>query len=262
LAATATIAAHYAAGDGPRSVAIGDFDKDGKSDLVVANVNSDNLSVLLNRTSTIDGMVWSDVDADGIQDGGEPGAAGVVAEVFQSYDDTVGNADDVSRGVAITNAVAAKRLNFGVRWLGVLQETRAQRVILPAKCGHPCVTMDCAAIAASPRASAQRPKSILGNWFFVADPEVGLPNHKEGVLDQTGPGLEKSRFRAQRYCSPLTMAHPRLARSQRRRRFRPARHRWLRAKRDNGNRERDSTFLADRPAIATNNAETASLIKT
>src|SRR5215471_2243572 len=55
LAATSTVYAQFApgsgspipAGSGPNSVALGDFNADGKPDLAVANVNSNNVSVLL-----------------------------------------------------------------------------------------------------------------------------------------------------------------------------------------------------------------------
>ena len=40
-------AVNYAAGAGPSSVAVGDFNGDGKADLAVANYDSDNVSVLL-----------------------------------------------------------------------------------------------------------------------------------------------------------------------------------------------------------------------
>ncbi|MFE1886931.1 FG-GAP repeat domain-containing protein, partial [Streptomyces diastatochromogenes] len=39
-------AVNYAVGDVPASVAVGDFNGDGKLDLVTANANSDNVSVL------------------------------------------------------------------------------------------------------------------------------------------------------------------------------------------------------------------------
>ena len=38
---------NYGAGTGPESVAVGDFNGDGKADLAVANWDSDNVSVLL-----------------------------------------------------------------------------------------------------------------------------------------------------------------------------------------------------------------------
>ena len=38
---------NFAAGDGPRSVAVGDFNGDSLPDLAVANENSDNVSILL-----------------------------------------------------------------------------------------------------------------------------------------------------------------------------------------------------------------------
>jgi FG-GAP repeat protein len=40
-------AGNYAVGAGPRSVAMGDFNGDGKLDLAVANQNSNDVSVLL-----------------------------------------------------------------------------------------------------------------------------------------------------------------------------------------------------------------------
>ena len=49
-------------------------------------------------------IVWNDLNADGVQTTGEPGVAGAVVEVFSSIDGVVGNADDVSRGVAMTDA--------------------------------------------------------------------------------------------------------------------------------------------------------------
>lgn len=41
----------FPAGSGPVSVAVGDFDGDGRLDLVVSNVNSNTVSVLINNTS-------------------------------------------------------------------------------------------------------------------------------------------------------------------------------------------------------------------
>ena len=43
--------ATFAAGDRPDSVAVGDVNGDGRPDLAVANLNSDNVSVLLNQTA-------------------------------------------------------------------------------------------------------------------------------------------------------------------------------------------------------------------
>ena len=40
-------ATNFAAGNDPCSVAVGDFNGDGKQDLAVANVTSDNVSILL-----------------------------------------------------------------------------------------------------------------------------------------------------------------------------------------------------------------------
>ena len=52
----------------------------------------------------VGGMVWDDLNLDGIRDLDEPGVAGAVAEVFSSTDAVIGNEDDVSLGVAITDA--------------------------------------------------------------------------------------------------------------------------------------------------------------
>jgi hypothetical protein len=40
----------FGAGSGPRSVAVGDFNGDGRLDLAVANQNSNDVSVLINNT--------------------------------------------------------------------------------------------------------------------------------------------------------------------------------------------------------------------
>jgi hypothetical protein len=42
----------FAVGAGPRFIAVADVDKDGRRDLVVANRDSDNVSVLLNTTGS------------------------------------------------------------------------------------------------------------------------------------------------------------------------------------------------------------------
>ncbi len=47
----------YAAGLNPESVAVGDFNGDGKPDLVVANENGDNVSVLLGNGAIITTVV-------------------------------------------------------------------------------------------------------------------------------------------------------------------------------------------------------------
>ncbi len=54
-------AVHYAAGDVPRSVAIGDLDGDGRCDLVTANQYSGDVSVLLNQSVTL-----GDLNCDGV----------------------------------------------------------------------------------------------------------------------------------------------------------------------------------------------------
>jgi FG-GAP repeat protein len=38
---------NFAAGDGPNSVAVGDFNRDGNEDLAIANANSNTVSILL-----------------------------------------------------------------------------------------------------------------------------------------------------------------------------------------------------------------------
>ena len=60
----------YGAGDGPWSVAVGDFDGDGAQDLAVANYESDDVSVLINQLHCVD-----DDDSAGESDedgGGRP----------------------------------------------------------------------------------------------------------------------------------------------------------------------------------------------
>ena len=52
----------------------------------------------------VSGMVWNDLNSDGVRSTDEPGIAGAVAEVFSSTDDVAGNADDVSLGTAVTDA--------------------------------------------------------------------------------------------------------------------------------------------------------------
>ncbi len=52
----------------------------------------------------VSGMVWNDLNSDGVRSTDEPGIAGAVAEVFSSTDGVAGNADDVSLGTAVTDA--------------------------------------------------------------------------------------------------------------------------------------------------------------
>jgi len=49
-------------------------------------------------------FVWHDLDSDGIQDAGEPGIAGAVVELFDPVDGIIGNSNDMSRGVQVTDA--------------------------------------------------------------------------------------------------------------------------------------------------------------
>ena len=50
------------------------------------------------------GRVWNDLNGNGVQDAGEPGVAGVVAEVRVSTDAVVGDADDASLDMTCTDA--------------------------------------------------------------------------------------------------------------------------------------------------------------
>ncbi|MFO0881206.1 MAG: SdrD B-like domain-containing protein [Gemmataceae bacterium] len=53
--------------------------------------------------STFQGRVWDDVDADGIQDLGEPGLGGYAVELLDSVDAIAGNGNDISYGVYSTD---------------------------------------------------------------------------------------------------------------------------------------------------------------
>jgi hypothetical protein len=52
----------------------------------------------------IGGRVWSDLNQDGVRADNERGVAGAVVEVYASTNTTIGDTDDVSRGIAITDA--------------------------------------------------------------------------------------------------------------------------------------------------------------
>jgi hypothetical protein len=75
------MATNFAAGNGPQSVAVADFDRDGKQDLAVANLNSNDISILLGTGSATFGaatgfaagsgphfIAVGDFNRDGIQD--------------------------------------------------------------------------------------------------------------------------------------------------------------------------------------------------
>jgi ELWxxDGT repeat protein len=53
---------------------------------------------------TIGDRVWLDSNGNGVQDPGEPGVAGIVVEVMQSPDGIVGNGDEFSWGVTVTDS--------------------------------------------------------------------------------------------------------------------------------------------------------------
>lgn len=61
----------------PTSVAVADFNRDGKLDIVAANFFSSDVSLLINGTAgplgSISGVVWRDSDVDGVRDAGELG---------------------------------------------------------------------------------------------------------------------------------------------------------------------------------------------
>jgi hypothetical protein len=54
----------YEAGDGPRSIAVGDLNRDERIDLAVANFYNNNVSVLLNQGGRRPGDVDGDLDVD------------------------------------------------------------------------------------------------------------------------------------------------------------------------------------------------------
>lgn len=68
--------------------------------LTVTDVESDGLG----------DRVWYDTNGNGIQDVGELGVPGAVVELFESSDAIVGNVDDVSRGIDITDSLGNYQL--------------------------------------------------------------------------------------------------------------------------------------------------------
>jgi hypothetical protein len=66
--------------------------------LVIEELESRNLLSL-----SVGNLVWNDLNNNGVQDVGEPGISGAVVELFQTGDTTIGNADDVSRGLTATD---------------------------------------------------------------------------------------------------------------------------------------------------------------
>ena len=52
-------------------------------------------------------FVWLDTNADGIQDAGEPGVEGTAVEIFDAVNGIIGDGDDVSMGVQVTDANGA-----------------------------------------------------------------------------------------------------------------------------------------------------------
>jgi hypothetical protein len=66
----------------PTAVAIGDYNGDGKREIIGANFFSDDVSVLLNGTpgalGSIKGRIWNDFDSDGVLDAAELGSGGAL----------------------------------------------------------------------------------------------------------------------------------------------------------------------------------------
>ncbi len=64
-------------------------------------------------------QLWHDFNADGVRDAGDNGLRGGVVELYSTTDAVVGNADDVSRGIAVTNAdgvASFANLNAGLTY--------------------------------------------------------------------------------------------------------------------------------------------------
>ena len=90
--------------------AVDDADADGPQTVTIAASatsfvsGADSLIVTDVESDPVGDWVWYDTNGDGVQDAGEAGVAGAVVELFESTDGIVGNADDVSRGVDITDS--------------------------------------------------------------------------------------------------------------------------------------------------------------
>jgi hypothetical protein len=86
------------------SIAETAFDAPGSANAVFASADN---GITYNGTSTpatIGGIVWNDLNGNGIRDAGESGMAGVGVNLHSSTDGTIGNSDDVSCGTAVTDA--------------------------------------------------------------------------------------------------------------------------------------------------------------
>ncbi len=98
----------YAAGKGPHSVAVGDFDYDSDDDLAVANQTDNSVSVLLdNRAPTATGDAYP-TDQDKPLDVGAPGVLGNDKDPDNSWD---ANADQLTAALASGPAHGTLTLN-------------------------------------------------------------------------------------------------------------------------------------------------------
>ena len=64
-----------------------------------------------NLSVDVSGTVWHDANSDGLQTAGEAGMQFAVAELYQSTNGTIGDADDMSLGSRITDAAGRYRFN-------------------------------------------------------------------------------------------------------------------------------------------------------
>ncbi len=87
-----------------------DFDPGGAGAVLGSTSNSvDAFLWRLDQFHTGD-RVWSDLNADGVQDPWEPGMDGVLVELYTSTDSTLGDADDVRRMYTLTDSDGHYRL--------------------------------------------------------------------------------------------------------------------------------------------------------